>query len=205
MKRLLAILILIKISVFSIGQISAITEDGQRVILFNDFTWKYADKEENHSKESGISKIDIGSDGLVRIDFWINGERMSFYDGKVFFGHVQPGKIEYHQNTIFPKSLGKIKEIDFHNISISFEYHHNSAFPKSEGKISSISFGNTSYEFEYHRNSIFPESEGKVKTISSGRYSVNFEYHQNSSFPETVGKLKEISGEIPGVKIRYLE
>jgi hypothetical protein len=201
-----AILILAFLCVYNFinCQIRATTKDGQKVILYDDFTWKYADYEDNTDNFSGITKIEVGSDGMVGVEFRVNGQKMSFFDGKVFFGNMQPVEIDYNTNSFFAKSLGKIKQISFSTISVSFEYHENSIFEKSEGKIKSIQLGNQSYTFEYHENSYFEKSVGKLKRISCGRNSIEFEYHENTLFPETEGKLKEITGEIPGIKVKYL-
>jgi len=205
MKNILLIFLTLNIYSIFYGQVSAITQDGEKVILYNDYTWRYADDESRQIEKSGINKIDVDSYGMVKIEFMINGSRVVFYDGKLFFHSIGQSRLEYHNNSFFTKSVGKIKEADFGDLSIEFEYHQNFIFDKSEGKIKKIEFGNEDISFEYHEISFYTHSVGKLKSISKNGKTVSFEYHQNSIYPENEGKLKEIKGEIPGIRIRYLD
>jgi hypothetical protein len=205
MIRIVFVLVLMNLSFFLYCQVRATTEDGRKVILYDNFSWKYADDDEIPKSVTGINRIEVDSNGLVRVDFMADRHRISFFDGKVFFNNMQEIKLEYYTNSFFAKSVGKIKEISFNNITVEFEYHQNSIFKESEGKIKEISIGNQAYQFEYHQNSYFAKSVGKLKEISSGSYSVEFEYYENPIYPETEGKLKEIKGEIPGIRILYLD
>jgi hypothetical protein len=205
MIRIFFVLVLMNLSFLLYCQVRATTEDGRKVILYDNFTWKYAEDDERPKFATGINRIEVDSNGLVRIDFWADKQRISFFDGKVFFNNMHEIKLEYYTNSYFAKSVGKIKEISFKNLSAAFEYHENSIFKDSEGKLKEISIGNQIYEFEYHQNSYFTKSVGKLKEISSGNNSVEFEYYENSIYPETEGKLKEIKGEIPGIRILYLD
>jgi hypothetical protein len=205
MKRIFFVLVLMNLSFLLYCQVRATTEDGRKVILYHNFSWKYADDDERPKFTTGITRIEVDSNGLVRIEFWADKHRISFFDGKVFFNNMQEIKLEYYTNSFFTKSVGKIKEFLFNNITVAFEYHQNSIFKESEGKIKELSIGNQVYEFEYHQNSFFIKSVGKLQKISSGSNSVEFEYYENSIYPETEGKLKEIKGEIPGIRILYLD
>jgi hypothetical protein len=203
MKHICFFVLLIQMGLSALGQITATTQNGQRVILYQDFTWDYADDFNSNNFKDGIQSIDINSEGLVHILFFVGGERIAFFDGKIHFGNVQQIKLEYHQNSFFAKTVGKIKTATFGSFRIEFEYHQNSIFEFSEGKIKSISLPSKQYNFEYYENTFFKKTVGKVKRISSGNHSVDFDYYQNSIYPETEGQLKEINGEIPGVRIRY--
>jgi hypothetical protein len=215
MKQLILILAFLNIYSFFFSQATAITRDGRKVILYDDFTWRYADEEHgNHDhgnrdrdpdQKSWIKDIDVDSYGMVSVEFRVKGERIVFYDGKLIFDNIGQVRLEYHNNSFFTKSVGKIKRADFGDLSIEFEYHQVPIFDKSEGKIKTIRFGDQELDFEYHQNSFFTKSVGKVKNISSGMQTVNFEYDQNSFYPENEGKLKEISGEIKGIGIRYID
>jgi hypothetical protein len=200
-------LIILSLNIYSIfySQVSAITQDGEKVILYNDYTWRYADGNHVQNDKSDIRKIEVDSYGMVKVEFSVKGERIVFYDGKLFFNNIGQTRLEYHNNSFFAKTIGKIKQADFGDLSIEFEYHQNFIYDKSEGKIKSIEFGDEKLSFEYHENSFFKYSVGKIKSISKDRQTVNFEYHQNSIYPENEGKLKEIKGEIPGIRIRYLD
>jgi len=205
MRKLLLILLCLNVYSIFYSQVSAITQDGQKVILFDDFTWQYAENENEHIRKSGIAKIDVDSYGMVKVEFIINGDRVVFYDGKLFFHSIGESKLEYHNNSFFAKSVGKIKEADFGDLSIKFEYHQNFIYEQSEGKIKKIEFGDKEISFEYHEISFYKQSEGKLKSIIKDGKTVYFEYHQNSIYPENEGKLKEIKGEIPGIRIRYID
>lgn len=205
MKNLIATLLISCLFFQSFGQTTAITAHGDKVILYDDYTWAYDGEKNSREKENGVRRIIIDPQGIVRVEFWVDQQRVTFIDGRIFYNHLQPSSLDYYQHSISDKIPGKIKQISFKNLTVSFEYHINSIFPKSEGKIKSIIFGNLSYEFEYHQNSFFEKSEGKIKRISRGRDFIEFEFHQNSIFPETEGKLKEIKGEIPGIIIRYTD
>ncbi len=186
------------------GQISAITQYGEKVILHNDFTWSYAG-ETNQNPKIRISDIEIDTLGVVTVVFWSAGNSMVFYDGKIFQNNLQTTQISYHQNSFFEKSVGKIKQIGTATEVVNFDYHENFIFEKSEGKIKQISFGNTEITFDYHQNSFFAKSEGKIKEIASGSDKVTFEYFENTLYSGIEGKLKVRNGQIPGINIRYLE
>jgi hypothetical protein len=205
MRNLILIVFCLNAYAVIFGQISAITQHGEKVILYDDYTWRYADDDPTHFKRIAISEIDVDSNGLADIEFIVAGNRVEFYDGKLFFDKSGPTKLDYHNNSYFSKSVGKIRLAEFGNLTIEFEYHQNFIFDKSEGKIKSIRVGNEDITFEYHEISFFEHSVGKLKSISKNGKTVNFEYHQNSIYPENEGKLKEISGEIPGIRIRYLD
>jgi hypothetical protein len=185
-------------------QISAITQFGDKVILFDDFTWSYSGEEYQSSKIQ-IKEIEVDTIGMVTIVFWSAGNSMVFYDGKIFSNNLQSTEIRYHENSFFTKSVGKIQQISTESEVIKFDYHENFIFEKSEGKIKQISIGDKTINFDYHQNSFFTKSEGKIKEISSGSEKVTFEYFENSIYSGIEGKLKAITGKIPVINIRYLE
>ena len=203
MKHFINLFFIASLTCRVIGQIPAYTEDGQKVYLYENFTWRYADNEYKENVESGIRKIEVREDGLVKIDFMINQRLLTFWNGKIYYNDLQPSEIEYHTNSYFAKSVGNIKKILLNKLTISFEYHENPIFKHSEGKIKSVKIGNKEYAFDYYENDFFEKTVGKLKAISCEHNSVEFEYHQNTFYPETDGKLKKIEGSIPGVKIRF--
>ena len=204
MRNLFYVLAILLLPVSGWCQISAITQFGDKVILFDDFTWSYSG-EEYQSSKIHIRDIEIDTLGMVTVIFWSAGNSMVFYDGKIFPNNLQSTEIRYHENSFFTKSVGKIKQISTESEVIKFDYHENFIFEKSEGKIKQISIGDKTLTFDYHQNSFFTKSEGKIKEISSGSEKVTFEYFENSIYSGIEGKLKAITGKIPGINIRYLE
>jgi len=205
MKRWLIIFICINLYPMIFAQVTAITEDGRKVYLYNDFTWSYYQDNQHNNKNDGIREITVFYDGMIRVEFGVKGCHIALFDGKLYYKNITNASFEYHNNSYFAKSVGKIKKANFGDLSIEFEYHQNTIFTKSEGKIKSIKMGKDEILFEYHEISFFEKSEGKLKSISKNGNAVTFEYFQNSIFPETEGKLKEISGEIPGIEIKFEE
>lgn len=120
MKNIILSLILFILCPASFSQTTAYTEDGEEIILYDNFTWKYANSNDMHHDHlnngtnknfQGIRKIDVYSDGNLRIAFWINNHRMTFYDGKISFNDMQPSRIEYYDFAFSKKNNGKIKEM----------------------------------------------------------------------------------------------
>jgi len=204
MRKLFIILMIFLFPATGWCQISAITQFGDKVILYDDFTWSYSD-EAHQSTKIQIRDIEIDTLGMVTVVFWAAGNSMVFYDGKIFQNNFPTAQIRYHENTFFTKSVGKIKQISTDTEDITFDYHENFIFAKSEGKIKEITIGDQEISFEYHQNSFFSKSEGKLKEIASGRDRVTFEYFENSIYSGIEGKLKAMNSRIPGINIRYLE
>lgn len=185
-------------------QVTAITQYGDKVVLFDDFTWNYAD-EENLNPKIQIRNIEIDTMGMVKIVFSSAGNSIVFYDGKIFSNDIQNTQFRYHNNDFFKKSIGKIKELITDTEVLTFDYHENFIFRKSEGKIKRITMNAGNLDFDYHENSFFPKSEGKVRQITFGSANITFDYFENSIYHNTEGKLKEIRGKIPGINVQYVE
>lgn len=197
MKNVLLFFFVILTSV-SFSQISAITQDGKKVLLYPDHTWRYSDGEVSVPAE-GISRLEVDSTGRVWICFSHAGKTMIICDGKVVSNDFQSVEIKY--NDRFDGFEGKVKSVSTEGQSVSFTY--NDAIDKNEGKVKTIQCGDQKFTITYY--DIFDGTyapKGRVKAISSGSGAVQFKY--NDRFDGSEGKLKSITGSIPGVLIKYL-
>jgi hypothetical protein len=202
MKPFLLLTVLTLMQLASFSQISALTQNGEKVILYNNYTWRYADNE-NIQDKLAITNIYFDSLNIARIEFSLAGSYIDFADGRILYNGLQLNEINYYDFTDLDKALeGKIKSLSVGPEIIKFIYYDSFIIDtKSIGKLKSISLGSYKITFAYYDfmdNTI----EGKIKSISSDDNKVRFEYYDMMSMDRNlIGKLKKISGELPGTRI----
>jgi hypothetical protein len=202
MKTLLILLVLAFLPITTFSQISAITQHGEKVILYNNYTWRYAENE-NIPDKPAITNIFIDSLNIARIEFTMGGYYLDFADGKVLYNGLQLNEIKYYDYTDLDKALeGKVKSLKIGAEIIKFVYYDTFTIDtKSIGKLKSISIGSEKITFVYY-DFMDKTIEGKIKSITSSDNKVRFEYYDQMSMDRNLmGKLKKISGELPGIRI----
>ena len=181
------------------AQISAITQDGRKVILYSDHTWRYSDADATTNAE-GLSKLEVDSNGSVWVYFSHAGKTLIMCNGKIISNEFQSVELKY--NDRFDGFEGKLKSVTTDGKKISFTY--NDAVDRNEGKLKAIQCDDRRFNITYY--DIFDGAfapKGRVKSISTGSESVQFRY--NDRYDGSEGKLKSITGSITGVIIRYLD
>lgn len=154
----------------------AFTEDGRRVVLYEDGSWEYLEIQEDHSQsDEEIGKkarINIGRDITIFLD---NGRLADFSVNS-------PGPRLYDNMTGKLKRIGNYEiEYDFHTdrvkriggYTIEYDFH-----TKRVKKI-----GNYPVEYDFHTE--------KISRVGNTRFEYSF-FH---------GKLTNVLGETPGVRV----
>ena len=225
MLKIYSLLAILFLSQTLSAQISAITQDGRKVILHDDHTWKYADIETG-ADEYWIKRIDIDSSKTVHIHFRFSHKPFSLKDGALIlnfnlfspntsydyydrFNNLNSGKLKWINNgserltfdyydQYSDSSSGKIKCLSNGKEKITFNYYD---FYEgiNAGKLKRMSYGQEKLEFDYY-DRFYNLNSGKIRRISGAGGKINFEYFDQYNDMNS-GKLKRMEGSIPGISV----
>lgn len=170
---LLLLMLLITTSLVNAQQ-KAVTEIGDEVILYEDGTWKYLDKEDEEETEIPVSSKKFGKDyestfllksNKINIGFWLNPEKWSFrktsnYDeseyelelkGEELFGMIITEKSEIPLEKMRMIALENARDIAFDCEIVKEEYRTVNGlkvlFLQMEGTFDGIKFSYYGYYF----------------------------------------------------------
>lgn len=180
------------------AQISAITQEGKKVILFDDFSWKYADGET--TGKHWVKRIDIDSSKTVTVHFHFSNKPFSLNNGNLLlnFKLFAPNTSYDYYDQYNDLNSGKLRRINTGELSIKFEYYDQYS-DSSSGKIKSITQGDEKITFKYY--DFFENiNAGKLKSMSTEAEKFEFEYYDRF-YDMNSGKLKSISGK--GSKLHF--
>jgi hypothetical protein len=204
MKTLIFLLGLTIYPFFADAQTYAITQSGARVILLDNFTWRYADN--GNPETLTVSSILIDTFDIATIEFTVNGNYLAVSDGEIIYSDLLLNEITYYDLFSMDKTIeGKIKSLTIGPDKITFEYYDSFNLDrKSIGRIYRISLGPDKYSFKYYDN-LDKTTEGRIKSISKNELRVSFDFYDQFSMDQRIaGRLKKTTGNIPGVRINYL-
>lgn len=201
MRMLFLIFVLLSIKCVT-SQISAITQDGKKVILYPDKTWRYAEGEAS-SEVIRLSKIEIDTAGILRVFFTQGNQLLIISEGKIVTNDFQPIEIKYYDKYDGDEKLiGMLKSIKIVDTKISISY--NDRYDGNEGKLKAIQFNKENIQIKYFDKYDMNELLlGKVKSIANRSEKITLEY--NDRFDGSEGKLKKMKGQLTGIVVKYIE
>lgn len=200
--RILVLFFALYSGIIASAQISAITQDGRKVILYPDNTWRYTDGEAP-SEVVKITKIEIDTAGSVRTYFSKGNQLLVMEAGKIISNDFQSIEIKYYDKYDGNEQLiGKIKALKIENTKIELNY--NDRFDGNEGKLKSVQYNKENFQIKYFDKYDMNEKLlGKVKSIANRAEKISIEY--NDRYDGSEGKLKRMKGQINGIIVKYLE
>jgi len=203
MKRILALFPLLFAVMFCFAQTFAITQYGDKVILYDDFTWDYV--ESNGNQNIKLTSIFVDSLDIATAEFKMNGNLLAVEGGNIVFNEIPLSGVDYYDTFSADRYLeGKLKKIRIGDQLISFVYYDQFEINENtRGKIKEIVTGKGGIKFEYYDN-LDRSLDGKLKNIRFGEDKISFEFFDSFSLDRNLtGKFKASRGSIPGIKVIY--
>jgi len=146
------------------SQISALTQDGRKVLLYENNTWKYSNNQDNYNNTTVFS-LTIKNEITLQI---CNGIIINF-------GNNLGGKIEYISNGY--QNAGKIKQIGNMTIEYISDGYQNA------GKVNKIGYLSIEYISNGYQNA------GKVKRIGDMVLEYISDGYQNAGKLKQIGNV----------------
>jgi len=203
MKRFLSLIPFLFPVMFCLAQTFAITQYGDKVILYDDFTWEHS--EGNGNQNIKLSSIFIDSLDIATAEFTMNGYQLAVAGGTIVFNEIPLSEVDYYDTfSADPYLEGKLKKVRIGDQMISFVYYDRfELFENTRGKIKEIVTAKGKIKFEYYDN-LDRSLDGKLKNIRFGDDKISFEFFDSFSIDRNLtGKFKASRGSIPGIKVIY--
>jgi hypothetical protein len=203
MKRLILLVSFLFPVIICMAQTYAITQYGDKVILYDDFTWRHSEGNDNQNIK--LSSIFVDSLDIVTAEFAMNGNLLAIAGGNIVFNEIPLSEVDYYDTFSADKYLeGKLKKIMIGNQVISFIYYDLfELFANTRGKIKEIVTAKGKIKFEYYDN-LDRSLDGKLKVIRFGDDKISFEFFDSFSLDRNlIGKFRASKGSIPGIKVIY--